>query len=259
MSNILTCTSDFLPEHNALFVQVDLADYLVEYYLHMQKYAPGTLPEHDEKLKELIACMAVHLTVRPPEESHAWTVLLVAESPYSLFVAGKASQALTGQEPPGYIVGHVLTEHIRHSDVNSFHAQFVEKNGKAFKSYVQTETSEIGELVEYFYQQSEQLPLRIKVSQRDDTVIALAALPDYDKEWFAKVELVSLSTNSAVVKKPMRSFGFVYACDCSPDKLLPYFRSLDKATMDELYGTDSELLISCPRCGKRFAIRQEDL
>ena len=52
----------------------------------------------------------------------------------------------------------------------------------------------------------------------------------------------------------MRNVEFDFRCDCSPDKLLPFFRSLSDDSINDLYGTDKELVISCPRCGKQFII-----
>jgi redox-regulated HSP33 family molecular chaperone len=55
----------------------------------------------------------------------------------------------------------------------------------------------------------------------------------------------------------VRTCHFAFKCDCSPDKLAPFFRSLDDAALDELYGGDTELSITCPRCGRGFSLPRE--
>jgi len=259
VSHSLTSTSDYLPGPEALLIRIDLSEYLIEYYLHRKDVAPETLAEQDEKLKELIACFAIHLAARPPMEEHAWTVHLVAEHPFSLFVTGSTGPVDGSGHGDGLIVGNILTENIRHTDVNSLHAQYTVKVGTVFKSYVQSESAEISRMVEHFYEQSEQSPLRIKHSTQSDISIGLVALPDSDPTWIAAADLEELSANYLLPIKRMRSCNYEFRCDCSPDKLLPFFRSLTEEALTELYGADEALIISCPRCGKFFPISREQI
>jgi redox-regulated HSP33 family molecular chaperone len=57
----------------------------------------------------------------------------------------------------------------------------------------------------------------------------------------------------------MRTCSFEFRCDCSVDKLLPFFRSLTDEAITDLYGEDEELIINCPRCGRYFALAREDI
>src|SRR5690242_7846930 len=95
MANPLVCTTEYVAEREALLLRVDMSDYLVDYYLHRKKVAPDTTPEQDEKLKELIAFFAMHLTLHSSAQSHGWTMQVVSEPPYSLFVTGSIN---TGQD-----------------------------------------------------------------------------------------------------------------------------------------------------------------
>lgn len=254
MAHSLTTVTEYIADREALLIQIDLSDYLIDYYLHRRDLGEVVLPAHDEQLKQLITCFAAHLTIHRPIESHAWTVHMIAEPPYSLFVTGGLGVLHDDGSASGYLVGNILTDHIRHTDVNSLHAQFTDSKGGSFKSYVKSEHSSIAGLVEHFYEQSEQQALRIALSETSDTAIALVALPGYDREWFHGVELVTILENASLTRKPMRRCRFDFVCDCSPEKLLPFFRSLTKEGVDDLYGADEELIIVCPRCGRRFAI-----
>jgi len=191
MSAGLVATSEYIPKREGMVVRVDMSDYLIDYYLHRKDVAPDTHPEHDAKLKELIACFAIHLSARTGRETHAWTVHIVADTPYSLFVTGNTGEVNDAGIAKGYIVGHILTDHIRHTDVNSIHAQFSSR-GQAFTSMVRCDTSDIPRMVEQFYNQSEQHPLRIKLSDTSDTAIGLVALPEYDEEWIRSKPLQAL-------------------------------------------------------------------
>jgi len=259
ISNPLTSGTDYLPGPEALLIRVDMSDYLIDYYLHRRHFNANTTPEQDDKLKELIACFAIHLGARPPAEEHAWTVHLVASEPYSLFVTGSTGVLDSSGRGRGVIVGNVLTENIRHTDVNSLHAQFTGKDGAIFKSYVRSDSGEISEMIEFFYKQSEQHPLRIHYSRTSDRSIGLAALPDWDRTWFESVDLEQFAASSEIPMKRMRNCNFDFRCDCSPEKLLPFFRSLSDEAVEDLYGADKELLITCPRCGKHFTIDRAQL
>lgn len=239
-------------------MRVDMSDYLIDYYLHRKDVAPHTDPVHDEKLKELIACFAVHLSARTAQETHAWTAHIASEAPYSLFVTGNTGEMDESGIARGFLVGHVLTDNIRHADINSIHAQLSHR-GKTFNSMVKCESPVIPSMVTQFYASSEGYPIRLLLSDTSDTAIGLVALPEFDAEWLMSVDLQELVSSTEIPKSPMRTCHFAFTCDCSPAKLLPFFRSMSVDDLEELYGKDSELLITCPRCGRQFSITKDDL
>src|SRR5437868_7137630 len=88
MSPGLIAISEYLPGRESQYVRIDMSDYLLDYYAHRQQFFPDTTRELDERLKDLIACFAIHLASRTARENHAWTLHMVAAQPYSLFVTG---------------------------------------------------------------------------------------------------------------------------------------------------------------------------
>lgn len=254
----LQTQTEYLPGRECLLVQIDLSQYLIDYYLHQSSLNKNITAEQDEKLKQLIAGFAVHLALHAAGQTHAWTLHTVEEPPCSLFVTGALSAQAELREASGYLVGNVLTENIRHTDVNSLHTQFVAHSGEPSRSYVQCESPEILDLVSHYYTQSEQQRLRLKPLPNSDRFIALAALPDFDESWFEQVELLEIPGDIACEKKLLRTCQFVFKCDCSPEKLLPFFKSLPKQSLSELYGEDQALIINCPRCGADFPISRSE-
>ena len=254
-ANLLRSTSTYLPGREVLYVSVDMSEYLIDYYLHRQQVAPETKVEHDSTLRDLIACLAIHLTVRPSGESHAWTAHLVAREPYSLFAAGELTQLADAREAKGYLIGNIITDNIRHTDVNSLHAQKSAADGTVFRSYIQSEGDNPGAILERFYVQSEQLPLRVLLPRDSDLASALVALPDFDQSWFEQTDLENFAPDPAAIH--MRNCSFEFRCDCSPEKLMPFLSALSESELNELYGKDSSLIISCPRCGSTFAMERE--
>lgn len=258
MSTGLVAVSEYIPKREALFVKVDMSDYLIDYYLHRKEHAPDTHHEHDVKLKDLIACFAVHLAARTAREVHAWTVHLAGATPYSLFVTGSTGDMDDAGVARGFIVGNVLTDNIRETKVNAIHAQFTNR-GRTFNSMVQCDSADIPRMVEQFYEQSEQYPLRIQLSDDSDTALGVVALPEYDDEWIRAVGFEELSSSDAIERSHMRTCQFEFRCDCSPQKLIPFFQAMTPGDLEELYGDDQELDITCPRCGKHFSVSRSDL
>jgi hypothetical protein len=258
MSTGLVAISEYIPKREALLVRVDLSDYLIDYYLHRKDFAPETTYEHDSKLKELITCFAVLLCARTATETHAWTAHIAALPPYSLFVTGNTGIMDDSGVAHGFLVGHVLTDNIRDADTHSIHAQ-VSNRGKTFNSHVLCDSSNVARMVTQFYERSEGYPLRLLLSETSDTAIGLVALPEYDAEWIQSVDLEELAASKTVEKSLMRTCHFAFSCDCSPAKLLPFFRSMSVEALEELYENDTELKITCPRCGKQFGISREEL
>ncbi len=252
MEHLLNSESRYLRKYDSLFVDCNLSEYLVDYYLNAKEVGLAVDAGHDEQLKQLIACLALHLTVRPPDETVAWTVHMQGAVPYSLFVTG----SVRGR----FIVGRILYENISHTDVNVFHSQVNRTKGATSRSAVRCETSVVTEMVEAYYDQSEQLAIKVRLIENSDTAVALVAMPGFDEEWFetAKPEEVYASIEEYNYKR-ITKVGFRFACNCSTEKLLPLFQSVKRSELLELYGEDDSLVIHCPRCGKKFEIARSIL
>ena len=250
MENRLLTESYYLPGKETLLVQADFSNFLVDYYLTLKKNKVLFEREHDEQLKQLMAGFAVHLTHRPPDESVGWTLLMHGERPYSLFVTGSVIEQA--------IVGQVLYHKIRHTDVNVFNQQTSRPAHPPFQSSVRCESGSIEDMLETFYTQSEQLPFKIRFRSDADKAAALIAMPGFDPQWFGSVDPLQAAEDlSSVRHKLIKQCSFAFACSCSLEKLLPFFRAIPREQLEELYGNDPILLINCPRCGRTFELPRE--
>jgi len=155
VENKLISSSYYLQEKHVLLLHCDLGEFLIDYYLAQKDLDQKPTPEQDLKLKKLFAAAALHITQRHPEESLAWTLLMRGSDPYSLFVTASPSEKM--------LVGRVITDNIRHTDVNIFHAQMSRKKGEISNSSVMCQSDDVERMVEEFYQQSEQLPLKVSL------------------------------------------------------------------------------------------------
>ena len=248
--NYLSTETKYIAERECLLLTADMSDYLIDYYIHLKEEIGAVKPEHDEKLKQLIIFFALHLSAKPPGDTFAWTLHFHDENPYSLFVTGNAATK--------YIVGHVITENIRHADVNTFHAQVSNAKGEASRSSIQCESSNIKEMLEDYYNKSEQLSAKFSMIENSDCATMILAMPEHDEAWFKDAEFKTKESTEGIGKK-LNSNQYSFNCGCGPEKLLPFLRSIEEKDLEELYGSDEELLINCPRCGKKFTIKRTEL
>jgi molecular chaperone Hsp33 len=250
-ANSLKVGKWYLPDEKSLFLKVEYSDFLIDYYLHLKENGLSPSPDEDAQLKRLLACLAIHLSLRSPNETVAWTLHMQSEQPYSLFATGNSEEQ--------YIVGHVIKENIRQTDVNALHSQVMTKTGESRKSVVQCLNSRVTEMVETYYSQSEQLPIRLELSETADVAFGLAAMPDYEQDWFETAKISDLVELEAPRMKKMLDYEYTFRCDCSAEKLMPYFNALPDDQLNELYGSDEHLVILCPRCGRNFKLRQDEV
>ena len=182
----------------------------------------------------------------------AWTLLMRSSEPYSLFVTASPAEKM--------LVGQVIVDNIRHTDVNIFHAQMSGKKGEVSNSSVLCQSTDVEKMVEEYYQQSEQLPLKVSLLRDSDMALALVGMPEVDLGWFEENEPEEIYTNlSDFSHKLMKQCEFSYFCNCSPEKLLPFLKKIPKVELEELYGDDPKIVVNCPRCGKNFEMSREEL
>lgn len=252
MGHALHTASYYLPQLHALVLYGNMAEYLIDYYVHRKDQHAAITPEQDQELKQVLGALALHITMRSPDESIAWTIHPQSATPYSLFA--------TGSSADNFLVGQVITENIRHTDIAMFHSQVSREKGSSSKSIVKCPTNDIARMVEHFYEQSEQLPLKLTFSESSDEMYALVAMPGCDTAWFdSHTPLTAYQALSELPHKLMKKCEYLFYCNCSAEKLLPFLSSVDSKTLEELYGDDEDLLASCPRCGKQFVIARSTL
>ncbi|MCB0344716.1 MAG: Hsp33 family molecular chaperone HslO [Bdellovibrionales bacterium] len=247
--NELRVISRYIRKYDCLLVDCDMSDYLIDYYLNAKEMGIKIEAEHDEQLKRYLACLAMHLTTRPAGETIAWTVHLPSEEPYTIFLTGSSSES--------YLIGRVIYENVAATNSYILHSQVVREVGDASKSLVQGLDASTKSMVENFYRQSEQVAVKVAFIENSDKAAMLVATPGHDEEWFEQADpakVIGEITNFD--HRVMRTAGFRFACNCSAEKLLPFFQSIDRETLADLYQDDQVLTIDCPRCGRSFEIEK---
>ncbi len=241
--------STFIRHRNILMVKAQFTPIYTDYYLHLMEQKLRHNENLDQKLKDLLALLSLHLVARPWAETIAWTINLRAPR-VNLFV--------TGSSLFENITGHLFTENVKEPDRNILFSQTLVKNTEGRRSHIELETEDPIEWIETYYLQSEQRPARA-FRLDDEHFVLLAAQPDADTEWLDQLtndDVANITKNEETNLLETRKFRF--QCGCSVDKILPALKAW-KDRKDELFQGDPAIEASCPRCGAKHIVTPDML
>ncbi len=236
--------SIFVRHRNVLMVRGQFTPIYTDYYIHLMEQKLRHKEGLDQKLKDLMSLLALHLTARPWAETIAWTINTRAP---------RVNYFVTGSSTYENITGHLFTENVREADRDILYSQTLIQGGETRKSSVELSSDDPLQWVEDYYSQSEQRPARA-FRLADEHYALLAAQPDADLDWLNGLtteDVEKLLTTEETKLLETRKFKF--HCGCSVEKILPALKSW-KDKKDELFKGDPAIEVSCPRCGAKFLI-----
>ena len=238
----------FVRGRNALLCAADFGAMFMELYLHLGQTGVVLGSGADEKLKLLLAALTLHAASRPHAETCAWTMHLEEE---------KMNLFAVAENPTGHVTGQVFTENVRSRGGNVLHAEVAEAAGARRRSSVDFAGADILRAAAEYYGRSEQRPARY-FELGGDRFALLAAQPDCDTEWLAGVgsdEVVSLVEESS--RPPLETRTYRFFCGCSPVRVAEALAPALRNDLDGIFGGDSHITVTCPRCGLRHELAKE--
>ena len=240
----------FVRERNALLARADFGDLYVDYYLHQGRYGYNHAPAHDGLLKEALAALTLHCASRPWNEAWAWTIHF--DKPLlNLFV--------TGDNRRGIVVGQIFTDNIKQDGRNLFCADLVRERDGSRRSTVEFSGSEPFDIVEQFYDQSEQRPARYFRLGPEDFVM-ISAQPGCDLDWFRALDddkVAALDGSETLSLLEQRSYR--WGCGCSQERMFSILGPIMRRDPAGLFGKEELVRVSCPRCGALHTVTREAL
>jgi molecular chaperone Hsp33 len=242
--------SYFVRGRNALLVRGEFSELYLDYYLHQGQHGYQHQPEHDERLKEALAALTLHVASRPWNESWAWTIHLGGRE-LNLFV--------TGDNRRGTVVGQLFTENVKADGRNLFLADVVRERGESRRSAVEFVGEGSFAIVEEFYARSEQRPARFFRYSEEDYVL-ISAQPECDIEWLQSLteeDVRGLDQKETLSLLEQRRYR--WECGCSQARMLTFLAPMMRADPDGLFQGEDSLRIGCPRCGARHVVTRETL
>ena len=223
--------SYFVRGRNALATRADIGPLYVDHYLHLMQHRMRLDSSIDQLLKDALGALTLHLASRPWEEDAAWTVNF-QEPLCNLFVTGNSrSESVTGR---------AFTDDVKIGGPNRFIAQVRDDHSGIRQSVVEFEGTNVFQIVEHFFAQSEQRQARL-FRYSEETFVMITAQPDCDEDWLTSLtdeDIHSLDRTESLSLLESRFYRF--DCGCDLDRLLPSMATLTAPLIEELYeGTDT--------------------
>jgi molecular chaperone Hsp33 len=240
----------FVRGRNALVARAEFGGLYVDYYLHQGQYGYHHAPEHDGLLKEALAALTLHCASRPWNEAWAWTIHFHRPL-LNLFV--------TGDNRRGIIVGQIFTDNVKDDGRNLFCADLVKEREGSRRSAVEFKANDPFAIAEEYYAQSEQRPARYFRHGPEDFVM-VSAQPGCDLEWFNSLDdetVHALDENETLSLLEERTYR--WGCGCSQERMFSILAPIMRSDPAGLFGDESVIRISCPRCGALHSITREAL
>jgi molecular chaperone Hsp33 len=240
----------FVRERNALLARAEFSELYVDYYLHQGQHSYQHAPLHDEMLKEALAALTLHCASRPRQEIVAWTIHF-QEPLLNLFV--------TGNHRIGTVVGQLFTENVKDKGHNLFLSDVVREGDAPRRSAVVFEGTDLFRAVEHLYAQSEQRPARYFQLGPEDFVM-VSAQPDCDTQWLAQLDNDAVRMlDERETLSLLETRVYQWECGCSHERMLAILAPIMQSDPEGLFGDETLIRMSCPRCGARHTITREAL
>lgn len=238
----------FVRGRNALLCAADFGPIFTDVYLHLGQTGVVLGGGADEKLKLALAALTLHAAARPHAETCAWTLHLEAE---------KMNVFAVAENPTGHVTGQVFTENIRSTGGNTLHAEVAGAGGERRRSMVDVDAPDILSAARQYYARSEQRPARY-FELGGDCFALLVAQPDCDTAWLQTVGAEEIRAVAADTSRPpMEHRGYRFLCGCSPERVASAVEPALRHDLDGIFGGDTHITVTCPRCGTRHELARE--
>jgi hypothetical protein len=207
---------------------------------------PKSDPESTVMLGRLFAAAGLAAVSLPEPEWWGWSVTF-PDSSTGLFC---------GVEPNGMMCGTVL---VSDPSRNIVAVQRQAKNSPVTQSRFSLITHDPVEAIELYFEESEQTLIRIAVDKEGKGAL-LRPLPGGnfdDIDGLTDDEIISCCFTLAAKGeiKMLEEVLLFYNCPCDLKQIEKMIESLPAEQRTELWGELDTLEVSCPRCGRKYAVR----
>ena len=235
----------FIRGRNALLCAADFGPVFMDCYLHLGQNGVVLGSGVDGKLKFLLAALSLHAAAQPRSVTCAWTVHL-EDAALNFFVVA--------ENPTGQVTGQVFAEGVRSVGANVLHAESAPSGGVRRRSTVEFAGDDMLGVAEAYYAQSEQRPARF-FELGGDSFAALVAQPDCDVAWLESVDVTEVEALArGDGRAPLEVRHYRFLCGCTVERIAAAIGPALRGDLEEVFGSESHIRVTCPRCGTRHEI-----
>lgn len=230
---------------NILISTGRFAAFLGAYQGHVQRWELETDGLLDAMMRQGLAGVALHVSLRPPDESVGFTFNIRHPS-INLFITGDAAtQSVTGR---------AMTRGVRVTESSRLFVQSQRPGQDPSTSILEVEGLDVLLMLDAYYRGSEQAPARF-FELPDDEFTAVVGLPGCDPDWLAGLnrDEVAGLVEAAV---PLEERTIRFHCGCNTARMLRVLRDFFRARPEELFAGEGGVETFCPRCGSRWWVER---
>lgn len=239
----------FVRGRNALLCAADFGPVFMDFYLHLGQTGVVLARGMDEQVKTLLAALTLHAAAQPRTFTCAWTVHL-EEAGVNLF-------AVT-ENPTGLVTGQAFERQVRAVGGNILHAETAGPRGLRRRSSVEFAGGDLLAAAASYYAASEQRGARY-FHLGGDIFALLAAQPDADLDWLQSVGEGEIRSLCGDGQPALETRVYRFGCGCTAGKIAAAIAPALRGDLDGIFGEDTHIRVSCPRCGVRHELEKAQL
>ncbi|MCB9834007.1 MAG: Hsp33 family molecular chaperone HslO [Planctomycetes bacterium] len=235
-------------EHELVLARGDFAALFEAHRNHVATWGLTLDPLGEVMMRQALAGAALHLSSRPRDETAAFTFNFVRPAA-NVFVAGNSRD--------GAITGRIFVEDVATAAAGRLFVQTRRAGGRDFSSVIDTEGLDLLLILEDYCARSEQSPARFFELGGDDYLMVVS-LPVEDRgglEGLDRDRARELFERS----RPLDDKRFRFLCGCDPQRMRQVIQGVFAGRLDELFGDEAAVQVSCPRCGRGWSLRRDQI
>lgn len=211
----------------------------------------GRLPEDAalQLMRKTLAAATLQLSLLPPDQFCSWTFNF-DELRLNLFVAGDNNEF--------QITGRVHQENVKTVGVSRFFYESQRPNHQPARSVVDFKGVDVIEAFREYYRRSLQTRATI-FELADDDFLLIQGLPNVDVDWFEGLDADSARAMVESGLEPIERRCYRFACGCDIKRIIDAVRGMYSGRIEELFGDQDLVDIQCPRCGRAWSLRRNDI
>jgi molecular chaperone Hsp33 len=212
----------------------------------------GPLPD-DRALSLMGQCLAaanLQLALLPPDQFCSWTLNVMAPQA-NVFIAGDNNVM--------QLTGRIFEESVKTEGVNRLFIESQRPRHAPARSVVDFKGTDVNHAFEQYYARSLQTRARMFTLGQDEVVL-IQGLPHVERPWLRELPLDEVRQTLAQEElEHIEDRTYVFRCGCDPERMKTVVANLFGSNLDELFGSDDEVDVQCPRCGQQWHIARKDL
>ncbi|MEZ6196842.1 MAG: hypothetical protein R3F20_14130 [Planctomycetota bacterium] len=235
-------------DHEAIIARVDVSEMAAAFAAHAKLWRVEPDPLGELMMRQFLGAASLYLSSRPTDEVVAWT-LNVATPPMNLFV--------TGDTVERRVTGRVFTDGVRAGETSRLFVDTRRSQGQDRRSVIEVEGLDVLLVFEQFADRSDQALQRF-FELDEHTYLMVASLPTDARDWIQALD-VDEARRALEAARPLDDRAFWFQCGCTKERIVEVVAGAWSDRPEELFRGEDKVVVTCPRCGRRWPVTPRDL